>query len=143
MMLYELKWPKLSVVTFRLSAAHQSREVRQLGKQPGSQPKCPEGSCWAPNGICALCPNAPAAKGPVLQHLPLRKCYSVLFRRGCYSSSRTVNFCCLPPFSPKWPGQVEVSFQEETLQKALMSCLAQGGIFLLLLAYGFLGQGTG
>lgn len=54
----------------------------------------------------------------------------VLFglRRGCRSSSHAACSCCLPAFSPKRPGQVEVSFdQEETLQKALMSCLAQGG----------------
>lgn len=70
-------------------------------------------------------------------------------RRGCYSTSHAVCSCCLPAFSPKWPGWVEVSFhQEETLQKALMSCLAQGGKawFLDFSCFSLLtvsGQGTG
>lgn len=71
---YEWKWPKHSVVTFELSAAHHSPEVRQ----PGSQPRCPVGTYWAPSGqMWALCPNVLAAKGPVSQCLPLRKHFSV------------------------------------------------------------------
>ena len=126
-MLYELKLPKLSVTTFRLSAAHQILEVRQLGKQPRSQPKLRGGTCWAPNAICALRSSAPAAEGLLSQCLPPRKSYSV---SGGNIAAVLMSFfsCCLSAVPQKWPSQIEVSFHlEETFQNPLLSCLAQGG----------------
>lgn len=96
MVYYELKWPKLSVVTFELSAAHHSLEVRQLDKWPGSQPRHPVGICWAPNGqMWALCPSVLAAKAPVSQCLPPRKHFSV---SGEDATAGSVPFvtCSLP-----------------------------------------------
>lgn len=127
-MLCELKLPKLSVTTFRLSAAHKILEVRQLGKQPRSQPKLRGGTCWAPNAVCALHPSAPAAEGLLSQCLSPGKCYSV---SGGNIAAVLMSFffpCCISAFPQKWPSQVEVSFHlEEILQNPPLSCLAQGG----------------
>ena len=147
-MLYESKWSKLSVVTFRWSAAHQSLEVRQLGKQPGSQVRCPGGTCWAPNGICALCPNALTTKGPVSKHLPPRKCYSVsegmlqLFPRHLL-----LLFTCFLPKVPR-SGRREFSSGGDIAESANV-LFGMGWksmifrFFLFLLAYAFSGQGIG
>lgn len=57
MMLYEPKWPKCPVTTFRLSAAHQTPVVA-AGQQPGSCPKA-QGALAGHQMAFVLCVQMP------------------------------------------------------------------------------------
>lgn len=129
-MLCELKLPKLCVTTFRLSAAHKILEVRQLGKQPRSQPKLRWGGHLL-GTKCHLCSasKCSSCRRPSFTMPVPREVLFSLWREYC-SSSHVIFFfpCCISAFPQKWPSQVEVSFHlEEILQNPPLSCLAQGG----------------
>lgn len=150
MMLCELKLPKLSVTTFRLSAAHKILEVRQLGKQPRSQPKLRGGTCWAPNAVCALHPSAPAAEGLLSQCLSPGKCYSVSggnIAAVLMSFFFSLLYICFPPKVAK-SGRSEFSPGGDIAESAII-LLGTGWqsmifrLFFFLLAYRFPGQRTG
>ncbi|KAM6193406.1 uncharacterized protein WM294_011187 isoform 2-T2 [Sarcoramphus papa] len=63
MMLYELKWPKCSVATFRLSAAHQTPEILWFVGEPlgsGKQRAAPQ---WLEPPTWVRGPGSPLGTG--------------------------------------------------------------------------------
>lgn len=151
-MLCELKLPKLSVTTFRLSAAHKILEVRQLGKQPRSQPKLR----WGGHLLGTKCHLCSASKCSSCRRpsftMPVPR--EVLFSlwREYFRSSHVIFFfsllyICFPPKVAK-SGRSEFSPGRDIAESAII-LLGTGWqsmifrLFFFLLAYRFPGQRTG